>query len=307
MKLSPVTAFGAALAYMATHAVELLKATWLPTALLTAVGIYALPSIVGPMLELMSLGPNPDPNRVAELFGPAGGAIGMLFLASLVLYPMVYVAAMRHVLLGQKLRMPFYFQFGGAEFRVLGTFVLLMILLMLVEIVANLGIAGLSLAGRAAGPEAARLIESLLGLVYALFSIWLQIRLSLSLPAAIADRRIGLPLSWYKTKGNSLRLLLYYVLFGLIVLPVVGIVIAVNWSAFSGLFQAVQAAGEDQMKAMEAVKGFMQGYLDALSPSHPGFVLSVGFYFLYTLFGVIVGTIPTAIAYRYIVGEARQA
>lgn len=307
MKLPPVKAFGAALAYMSTHAFELLKATWLPTALLTAVGIYALPGILGPMLEMLALGPEPDPNRLMEVIGPAAGPIGIFFLASLVLYPMIYVAAMRHVLLGQKLRLPFYFQFGGAELRVLATFILLMILLMLVEIVANLGIAGLALAGKAAGPQAAGLIESLLALAYTLFSLWLQLRLSLSLPAAVADRRIGLPLSWYKTKGNSLRLLLYYILFGLIVLPVAGAVIALNWSPFYALFEALQGAGEDPVKAMAALKDFMQPYLDRLSPGHPGFAPTVAFYFLYTLFGVVIGTIPMAIAYRFIVGEPAKS
>ncbi|NWG72175.1 MAG: hypothetical protein HXY23_11285 [Parvularculaceae bacterium] len=307
MTLPPIKAFGAALAYMATHAGELLKATWLPTLLLTAAGVWALPAIAGPMLDLISLGDQPDPARVAEIMSSAGGPIGILFLASLVLYPMIYVAAMRHVLLGQKLRLPFYLQFGAAELRVLATFVLLMILLMLVDIVANLGISALSLAGSAAGPQTGELVSSVLALAYTLFALWLQLRLSLSLPAAIADRRVGLPLSWYKTKGNALRLLAYYILFGLIVLPVAGIVLFLNWSSFAGLYESLQGAQANPAKAAAAVKGFMQVYIDRLTPGHPGFPLAVVFYFLYTLFGVIIGTVPSAIAYRFIVGEPAKA
>jgi len=214
---------------------------------------------------------------------------------------------MRHVLLGEKLRLPFYLGFGGAELRVLGTFILLMILLMLVDIVGNLGIAALALAGRAAGPETGKLIESLLTLAYTLFTLWLQLRLSLSLPAAVAERRIGLPVSWYKTKGNSLRLLLYYILFGLIVLPVAGAIVALNWSSFVALFSAMQGAETDPQKAVAAVKDFMQGYLDRMTPGNPGFALGVLFYYLYTLFGIVIGTVPMAIAYRYIVGEPAKS
>lgn len=306
MKLPPVKAFGAALAYMTTHPGELLKALWLPTLLMTGVGVYALPSILGPLLDLASLGPNPEPSRVMEMMSAAAGPIGIVFLASLILYPMAYVGAMRHVLLGEKLRLPFYFQFGRAEFIVLGTFIMLTILLMLVDIVANLGIAALSLAGRAAGPQVGDVIESLLALAYTLFVLWLQLRLSLSLPAAVAERRIGLPVSWYKTKGNSLRLLLYYILFGLIVLPVVGVIVALNWSSFLALFSALQGAENDPQTAVAAVKQFMQGYVDRLTPGHPGFALSVLAYYGYTLFGFVIGAVPAAIAYRYIVGEASR-
>ena len=303
MQLPVSKAFGASLAYMATHALELLKALWLPTAILTAVSIWTLPGYLGPLLEFVAVAENPSPEAFAILM-PAAKWIGIYLLASLVLYPMIYVGAMRHILRGERLRLPFYFQFGGDEVRMLATFVFLTIVLMLVDFAGNLGLETIAAALGAFAPQAvAGLTVAILSLAYFCFYLWIQLRLSLSLPAAVAEKRIGVPISWGVTKGNSLRLLAFYLLFGVIFLAIAAVIVAMNWAAIGAFAVDIQAAKDNPQKMLEIVTGALTGFVDKLKPEHPQFALNAAMFYLYSVIGFIVGTVPAAIAYRYIAGD----
>jgi hypothetical protein len=47
---------------------------------------------------------------------------------------------------------------------------------------------------------------------FAIALIWFMLRMSMSLPAAIGERKIGIAVSWRVTAGNVWRLLFYSIL-----------------------------------------------------------------------------------------------
>lgn len=307
MKLPILKAFGAGLAYFGSHAPGLLKAIWLPTLIMTAVTVYALPRYMEPMLAVMEMGPEPNPQAAMAAMGPGIRWLGILFLSSLILYPMVNVGAMRHVLRGDTLKAPFYLGFGADEIRVLATFLLLIIMMVLVSLVGMIGLLAITAAGAALGGAVGAML-SLVGIL-AFFGgfLWMAMRLSLSLPATVAERRIGLPVSWAMGKGNSLRLFVYFLLWLLVILPFAVAYIFSTVPGFLEYMSEIAAAGTNEAALNEIQARMQRAQIEALKPSSPGFPLRVAILYLYNLLTLAWGAVAPAIAYRYIAGETARS
>lgn len=112
----------------------------------------------------------------------------------------------------------------------------------------------IGLAFAAGGPA----IGALLGIVAAIAFVYVMIKFSLLAPAMVIDGILNpvnaLRVSWSATKGNSLRLLLFYFLLGIAV-----IVVAAVFGLISGLFVAMLGTGS--VAAM--IGGALNGLISA--------------------------------------------
>ncbi|MEQ1929640.1 MAG: hypothetical protein ABL957_03790 [Parvularculaceae bacterium] len=307
MKLPVFKAIGASFAYFMSHGLDLLKALWLPTLLFNAAIIYALPKYMGPMLAIMELGPTPNPQQAAALMGPALQWIGVILLAAFVFQPMSYVGAMRHVLRGQSLRAPFYLGFGADELRVAAAFILMMIMFTLVYVVGALSFVALTAALGALAIGAAAPVVLVLGGVFSAVMVWLALRLSLSLAATVAEKKIGLPYSWRAGKGNSAALLLYFLFWIAVMVPAAALYMMLVMPNYFGDVQALVAAGDDLAKAHEVQVRMTREQVEGLAPGSPGFPLRAATIYVYNLFMNALWTVPPAIAYRYLAADKAQA
>jgi hypothetical protein len=309
MKLPVFKAIGATFGYFATHGLGVVKALWLPTLLFTGAMLFLLPKYFAPVVSLMELGPTPSPQQAAQIMGPAFQWIGLLLLAAFLFQPMAYVGAMRHVLRGQELKAPFYLGFGGDELRVAATFILMIILIGIVYVIGVLGLMALTAALGALGQGAAwaGALAGILGIALFGFILWIALRLSLSLPAAVAEKRIGLPYSWRAGKGNTLRLLLFFFIFVLIMIPAVAVYVNIMMPDYFSSLKKIAEAGTDIAKSHEIQTAMMKKQMEALTPGSDGYLVRAAGVFLYNLFMNALWTIPPAIAYRFISGDAGKA
>lgn len=303
MKLPVFKALGASFAYVLTHGLDLLKALWLPQLLFTAAILYALPKYMGPMLAVMELGPNPDPAAAVAAMGSAIPWLGLILVAAFIFQPMSYVGAMRHVLRGEELRSPFYVGFGGDELRVAGTFILLMVMFVLVYIVGVLATLALTAALGAVAKGPAVAIIAIVPAALVAGMLWFSLRMSLSLPAAVAERRIGLPFSWRMTKGNSLALLLYFLIVLLIMAPVFVVYMLLAMPTYFADMNDVFTAAGDPAKVQEIQLRMTRAQIADMTPGSARFPLLAAGMYIYQIIMTALWTVPPAIAYRYLAGN----
>ncbi len=110
-------------------------------------------------------------------------------------------------------------------------------ILLIIALSIALGVpVGLAIA--AGGPA----VGALVGIIAAVAFIYVMIKFSLLAPAMVIDGELNpvnaLRASWNATKGNSLRLLLFYVLLGIAV-----VVVAAVFALITGLFVAMLGTG----------------------------------------------------------------
>lgn len=300
MRFPVFKAFGAALAYLAGHALLLLKALWLPALLLIAAVTAVMPGYLDAAIAVLGLGLNPDPNEVLAVMPPVMRAGGILMLASAVLYPMMMVAALRHVVRGDDMKAPFYLGFGGDELRTLGAYVLIfimMIVVYLVFVLALLVVGGvLSLVSPALGGVAA-LIASIAGIIGFL---WFLMRLSVTFPAILATRSFGIAQSWRATKGNSARLLGYWTLIFILMMIAGGVYFSIFLADFFPLYGEIFEAGADQAAAQEVNRKMLELQREYYDMGNAKFwPFAIGTYF-YTIVMTALMSVAAGIAWRYL-------
>lgn len=313
MRFPVFKAFGATLAYLAGHAGGLLQALWLPALLFLGATMAVTPDYLDGAVAMMALGPTPDPEQVLAIAPPMIRAGGVLMLANVLFYPMMTVGALRHVVRGDRLKWPFYLGFGGDEIRTLGAYVLMMVMLVLVYLVFILAIVVilgvLSLVSPMLGGVAglAALVAGFLGMV------WFMTRLSVTLPAALAERSLGVAQSWRATKGNSARLFFYWILIAAPLLVVIAIYAVIFLGDFFPIYQELIKAGADQaaqQKANVRILEIQREFYDITKPKFWSFAIGA---YLYMIATMAIINVASGIAWRYLTdrpapaGEARGA
>ncbi len=306
MKLPVLKAFSASFAYFAMRFRDVLRASWLGVLLLTVAMIVLMPRYLEPMMQMQMVDPNDDPAAALSVMGPALQWLALMYLAMAIVYPMLIVGNLRPLLCGEKLRPPYYLNFGIDELRILGAFLLWLAMTLIIAIVGFTVLTAVSVALTAISPAIGGALSLMGTAAFLTAIIWFSLRMSLIYPATLIEGEIGLPHSWRATKGNSSRLFLYWLLW-------VGVFVAIGLIYSSivlpGYYDAIIelfAAGQDQIEQQAATAKINQMQLDMWDISKPRGMLNVALSYIHTLVTVALWNIAAGTAYRYLTeGGAR--
>ncbi|HXI86273.1 MAG TPA: hypothetical protein VNH64_02355 [Parvularculaceae bacterium] len=308
MKLPVIKGFAAGFAYLFTHFIDIIKGLWLPVLLLQAALIYVMPHYLGPVMQMHSVSDHPDPQAALAALRPVLGWGFLLFLSTIIFYPMMQASVLKPLVRGEKPSLPFYLQYGGDEFRLLFTLVLFVIMMIVVGLVSWLGALVSAVALGALLHKAGAIFSLFICLAIIIAVIWFMLRLSLMFAATVGARRIGLAESWRVTKRNAGLLFFYWFLWGIVLMIVGAIYAAIAMSGMSALwaqfFHDLSANMHDHaaMKsAMEDWRQSMMQYQASLwDSSKPSFwVFQTATYF-YQIVKVAIGSVAAGVAYRFL-------
>lgn len=307
MKLPIFKAFFAGWAYLASHALTILKILWLPALLLMAAYVYFMPSMADTQASLSTL---PNDDNAAEVFkalGPMMQHAKWLYLALAIIYPMMIAGVLKHVVRGESPALPFYFRFFGDELRILVAYILFYIMVLLLTIVGVLAAFVLGMGLMAVSPAIGGIVASILMIAFVIILIWFLLRLSVFFPAAIGSRSLGIPESWQVTKGNAWRLVAYWILWGIAILIVASIFMAFNSTDYFQFIGDLIAAGQDKAAQQEVVRRMVEMQQQQWDMSRPGFWPFVVAYYVFTIVYTAMWTVASGVAYRYLSGQAERA
>lgn len=297
MRFRTLKAFAATFAYLAAHWPLLLKAMWLPALILAGLQIYAAPSLFSSMAEFVLLGPNPDPEAAAAAFSRLGGAMIFYFVAGFIFFPMLTVASLRHIIRGEERRLPFYFSYGADETRVMGANFLFNLMVVVIAVIADLALGVLLAVVSLLGPAAAGALKGVGSIATQAVTGWFQVRMSTLFPAVMATRSLGLGVAWNVTRRDWLALIAYWILIGLVIVPVILVLLS---PAALPLVGDMAKIGQNDPAAMAV---FFQKLSAALAPSSPGFWMAAAGLLLTTLIVNAIVNVASAVAWRYLAVE----
>lgn len=300
MKFPVFKAFGATLAYLAGHAAVLVKALWLPALLMVAAVTAVMPGYLDPAIKILGLGANPDPNELLLVAGPMMGSIGLLMLVAAILYPMMIVGALRHIVRGDAQKLPFYLGFGGDELRALGAYVLIVVMLLLAYLVFALAI-GVTTGVLTLVSPIVGAVGALVGVIAGLGAFaWFATRISLTFPASMATKTLGLAQSFRATKGNSARLFVFWFFIWLILVVIALVYFGLFMSDAIPVYQELVDAGADPVAQQEANLKLLQMQRDLYDMGNPKFWPFATGTFVYTVAMMALVNAAAGIAWRYL-------
>jgi hypothetical protein len=276
---------------------------------------YVMPPMMQAQLQMAGLeASGADPSEVFAMLGPVIKGTGLIFVASLLLYPMMIAGVLKHVIRGEASGLPLYFQYGGDELRVLLAYILIFIIAIVAVIAGGLGFGGLSaVVGVALGsvsPEAAGIAIFLLALVAIIVSIWFTLRLSLVFPAAIGARSVGIAETWQATKGSTIGLfffwLIWLIFLAVLMTPVSLLMVGGFFSVFSEFISAAIAdpSAADQLSE-EFERRILEMQANMWDRSNPGFWLVMLGSWLSLIVQYGLTSVAGGVAWRYLSGEER--
>jgi hypothetical protein len=313
MKLPVFKAYGGTFAVVFGNFLEMIKVLWLPMAALLGLFYFLGQRMfvtIGKVMEMqssMETGQTPDPEVILHTLAPLFSTAGLIFLAELILIPMMFAGILRFVIRNEKPGL-FYLRFGGDEFRILITFILVLLLFLVIYV------AGLLVLALAAGllvhvsPGAGGIVVAILGFAFFIFLIWLCFRLSLSGPAAVGARKIGIGPSWSATKGAAWSLFFYAILwvitFAILECAFVLIAMPGYLAGFHDLFHAIATQSGDPTAIQQSATHFQEQMMAWLG-SHMERVSLSGFVFGLILYPLLIAS--GGVAYRYLIETPGEA
>lgn len=302
MKLPVFKAFGASFALVFGHYGEILKILWLPLVALMGLAVWLMQHMLvfsNRMLALSANGARPDPHAVLQQVVPMMSWAGLAFLAEIIFVPMMFAGILRFIIRGERAKGIFYLHYGADELRILITFILQSLL------VGALYVGGAILLGLLVGGlhavslSAAEIGGAAGGIVFTIFMIWVALRLSLTLPAAVGARKIGIGPSWSATKGNVWRLLGYWILWGLVIGIVECLLITFLMPGYfehlATLMQVIGSHPGDHEAVQQAMLQWQQGFMTSFAGRLP-LIMGVGFVFALVIYPLFIAS--GGVAYR---------
>ena len=208
MKIPFERTVAAAYRFVLENFVSVLGIGWIPYLLAGLIGI-ALLSAVLPQLDLVLQSGQEKWNQdqVAQLIGPIAGAGFVFAIAVILAAAMVMVGMMRKALGQHSAPVYFFFSLGSQVWRMIGAYILLLLLLWAVTVVIAIAIGIVSFVLVKSAPAAQMPVTALLACIAVLWGIYAVVRVQFFLPAVVvAENHIGLRRSWNLGRGNFWRI-----------------------------------------------------------------------------------------------------
>ncbi len=209
MKIPFERTIASAYRFAFTNVLSVIGTGWFPYLLVTALGA-GLAILLYPSVQDLWLqdGKTFDSAKLLTHIVPLVGAVVLVVLVLVVAQAMVTVGLMRKAL-GQHPGLVFiFFSLGSQVWRLLGSYILAMLLLWGGIVIAALGIGAVSVVLSQVAPKAQDVVTGVLVFVAILAYIYSALRLSFFIPAVVvAENHIGLRRSWHQGRGNFWRIL----------------------------------------------------------------------------------------------------
>lgn len=303
MKLPVIRAFSAGLALFFSKAAEFFKALWLPALIMLAAMVFIMPRYLEISTNIASLDPQGDPKQILAAMAPMAKYMGLLYLAMAIFYPMMAAGVLKYVIRGNRLSLPFYLRFGRDELNILISVILLFVMLAIAYVAGAIAVLALAATAAVIAPKIAAFLSPLAFLSFGIAIAWFLLRMSLTLPATIGIRKIGLAESWRLTKGNIWRLSIYWLLWFIVFFVVACIYFSVGAASyFVVVMELISSAGHDQGAMSEIQSRLLQIQRDMWNPDEPGFWPFAIATYLYTIVYSALWNIAGGVAYRYLSG-----
>ena len=184
---------------------EIIKIVWLPLALMAAALTWIIVTSFDVLLRMPDQG-SPLMARQSLLF------LGEICLAFLIFLPMVRAGLHRFVIRGERAKGFFYLRFGADELRIVLTALITYLAIVLAAVGSVIALSLLQAVLQSIYPPAAPYSQVIVAIPAIIFSVWVVLRLSLSIPAAVGAEGIGTGPSLTATEGSTLKLLIYWFL-----------------------------------------------------------------------------------------------
>lgn len=268
-----------------------LRFSWFWLAIVLGLSIYWGPAIFAATAEGMKAMQTGGPEAMQAAMSGMQFESNILQLVSNLAQIIIMVALVRAVV-SQDFRdgVPLHIVSGMPDLRVIGAFLLLLIAAIAAAIGGAIVFGVLAAILNQAGAGA---VVGILALVLVIVLLWVVLRLSLVLPVAAVESNLGVERSWTLMKGNSLRMLLAFLLtfipFGIAVGFVLSSLIGAD--IFQSLPVIDPKAGPQAMQA--AMFGWLGLLFERLAANWPLFAgVSVIVNMLY--FGLLAGLLGRA-------------
>ena len=297
MKLPLFRVLAASLAYGVGNAGLLLRILWLPALVSLAAQAILMPSVLDAQIEAMrqAIGGGED-EAAAAVASSTFPQMAIMSVVSGLCSLIMMVGVTKHVVRGEAPRWPFYFAFGADDLRIIIGLLLFGVISSGVALVFALII---FVFFSMVDSEPAALAQ-LVPLTIILPVLWLYIRMSVLVPATVAQREIGLGASWRASRGAFWKLLLLLLMtyFAASVVAIAMQIIVMPEAI--GLYRGVLASATDQNAYNNALLEHNSTLRERLSLSGPASWLYLGYLYLSSILFAAVYAIVPAVAYRYL-------
>lgn len=294
MNFRILKAFAATFAYLGRHWPVLLKAMWLPASAITALQLYAAPTLFNGLAGMILLGPNPAQEAAAAAFATFGGSLIWFVVAGFIFFPMLTVASLRHIISGEEPRAPFYFNFGADETRIMAANFLFNLMIVVISIVGELVVGVIAAIFMLLGTAAAGAARNMGALGVNAATAWFQVRLSTLFPAVIATRTLGFGEAWASTRRDWLALVFYWILIGAVIVPAIALFLAPMFAPVMGDIAAMRAGDQ------AAMVSFLQKLAASLDPKAATFWFAAAGVLVATLVVNAIVNVASAVAWRFL-------
>jgi hypothetical protein len=301
MKFPIRRAIGETFAFAMQNAADILRVLWAPFAVATLTLALVAPGFMEGNAQLAKIDPENtgEAMRLVGLLWPKA----LLILVMLALsYSMIFAGILRLVIRGERQAGPINLTFAADELRLLGTWMVQMLLAIAAALLSFTLSGALELLNRSG--DAASVIGALIEMVCLVAAIWIALRVSLSSAAAIGAERLGVGPSWRATKGQLFGLFVFWLFWALVALVINNIVTAVTTPDYYPLMSVVLSpeSTKDQIAQAEAQLDAMNA--KAFDFTDPGVIFRFGITTLVGAISVAFAAITSGIAWRFL-DEAR--
>ncbi len=266
MKIPFERTIAASYRFAFSNILSVIGIAWFPYLLLIAVGAGAI-YLCGPqiyaVITAVQAGSKPDPAKLQALFRSIAPIYGIILPVALVTSAMVTVGTVRKALGLHPGPVFVFFSLGGAVWRLIGAYILMIVLFYGLAIVSAAAVAAVWFVLHRYAPEAEGIVTVLLAIVAVCFCIYAVVRTSFLLPAVVvAENHIGIRRSWHLGRGNFWRivgiLLLIYIPVAFAVSTITSSVLQLFLGPSMGLPTGASSPAEMQAALKAMLNGFMR-------------------------------------------------
>ena len=291
--------------FMFSNFLSIIGIAWFPFLLLGLLAAGLVASFL-PLFDtlLTTTSDKWDEPQMIPLVSSLVGSFALLFVAMLLVYAMVGVGLMRKALGQHPEPVYFFFSLGEQVWRMIGAFLLLMLLAWGLMIAFALGLGAVSFALAKYAPAAQVVVTVLLTFAAILAGIYAFVRLQFFIPAVVvAEHHIGLRRSWNLGRGNFWRIIGIMILVSLppyiVFTTIFSSILQISMSSHAAELAAVSPHMMQGKMTPEELRQFFKIIFAAIASVWPILAIMELLYMV-ALSGMSAGAIATA--YKLVTG-----